>query len=128
MKKILCLCCALSSPMLSLFAIETLCSWITALRCLTKSSAVLRFKGMPFQTCQRIPRFSASLAQAGTSHNLGTNFAEAFGIRFLAESGERKLVHQTSWGLSTRMIGAPARQSSLQPNPCPFAWQSHLQM
>lgn len=47
-----------------------------------------------------------SLLQAGTSHNLGTNFAKAFGTQFIAESGERQFVHQTSWGLSTRMIGA----------------------
>ena len=120
-----------SSPTISLFAIENLCSWSTALRRLTKSSAVLRFKRMPIQTCRGFPGFSASLVQAGTSHDLGTNFAEAFGIRFLAESGERKLVHQTSWGLSTRMIGEPAWQSSLQPKTprwSLFAWRLHLQV
>lgn len=43
--------------------------------------------------------------QAGTSHNLGTNFAEAFGTQYLDETQTRRFVHQTSWGVSTRMIG-----------------------
>jgi len=43
--------------------------------------------------------------QAGTSHNLGTNFAKAFDTKYLAESGEWEHVFQTSWGMSTRMIG-----------------------
>lgn len=44
--------------------------------------------------------------QAGTSHNLGDNFAKAFDVKFLDKDGELKYVWQTSWGLSTRMIGA----------------------
>lgn len=44
--------------------------------------------------------------QAGTSHNLGQNFAKAFDVMFTAEDGERKYVWQTSWGVSTRLIGA----------------------
>jgi prolyl-tRNA synthetase len=44
--------------------------------------------------------------QMGTSHELGQNFARAFGIEFSDESGERRLVWQTSWGVSTRLIGA----------------------
>ena len=43
--------------------------------------------------------------QAGTSHNLGQNFARAFDIEYLGRDNERKLVHTTSWGVSTRMIG-----------------------
>ena len=43
--------------------------------------------------------------QAGTSHNLSTNFAEAFGTQFLDKDGKQKTVHQTSWGVSTRLIG-----------------------
>lgn len=43
--------------------------------------------------------------QAGTSHNLGDNFAKAFNTRYLAEDGELKHVHQSSWGVSTRMVG-----------------------
>ena len=44
--------------------------------------------------------------QAGTSHNLGQNFARAFDVTFLDQDGERKLVWATSWGVSTRLIGA----------------------
>ena len=43
--------------------------------------------------------------QMGTSHNLGQNFAKVFDIQYLDEKGERKYVYQTSWGVSTRMIG-----------------------
>lgn len=44
--------------------------------------------------------------QAGTSHNLGQNFARAFDITFLDRNNQRSYVHTTSWGTSTRMIGA----------------------
>jgi len=43
--------------------------------------------------------------QMGTSHELGQNFARAFGIEFLAASGQREYAWQTSWGASTRMVG-----------------------
>src|SRR5438105_7633986 len=44
--------------------------------------------------------------QAGTSHHLGQNFAKAFDVTFQTEKGTREHVYATSWGLSTRMIGA----------------------
>jgi prolyl-tRNA synthetase len=44
--------------------------------------------------------------QAGTSHNLGQNFAKAFDIRYLDNNNEQQYVWTTSWGLSTRFIGA----------------------
>jgi prolyl-tRNA synthetase len=44
--------------------------------------------------------------QAGTSHFLGQNFARAFDIQFLDENNELQYVWTTSWGLSTRMVGA----------------------
>jgi len=44
--------------------------------------------------------------QMGTSHNLGQNFAKAFDIKFQDQNGELKYAHQTSWGVSTRLIGA----------------------
>jgi prolyl-tRNA synthetase len=43
--------------------------------------------------------------QAATSHYLGTNFGQAFGVEYLDDKGEKQLVHQTSWGFSTRSIG-----------------------
>ena len=44
--------------------------------------------------------------QAGTSHHLGQNFAKAFDVTFQTETGNREHVYATSWGLTTRMIGA----------------------
>src|SRR6476661_7460755 len=44
--------------------------------------------------------------QSGTSHNLGQNFAKAFDISFQDMDGERRFAWTTSWGLSTRTIGA----------------------
>jgi prolyl-tRNA synthetase len=44
--------------------------------------------------------------QCGTSHYLGQNFARAFEIRFLDENNELQHPHQTSWGVSTRLLGA----------------------
>ena len=43
--------------------------------------------------------------QAGTSHYLGTNFAEAANIRYQDREGGQALAHTTSWGVSTRMVG-----------------------
>ncbi len=44
--------------------------------------------------------------QAGTSHNLGQHFARVFDIKFLDQDDQLKYVWQTSWGVSTRLIGA----------------------
>lgn len=44
--------------------------------------------------------------QAGTSHYLGQNFAKAFGIKYLDKDGTLKFGYSTSWGVSTRLIGA----------------------
>jgi prolyl-tRNA synthetase len=43
--------------------------------------------------------------QAGTSHNLGQNFAKAFDLKFQSEAGTIEYAWNTSWGVSTRMIG-----------------------
>ncbi|GAA4656223.1 proline--tRNA ligase [Streptomyces chumphonensis] len=43
--------------------------------------------------------------QMGTSHELGQNFAKAFDTTYLSKDGEQRLVWQTSWGVSTRMVG-----------------------
>lgn len=43
--------------------------------------------------------------QAGTSHNLGQNFAKAFNTQFQGRDGQQHHVWQTSWGVSTRLIG-----------------------
>jgi len=44
--------------------------------------------------------------QAGTSHNLGQNFAKAFDVTFQTKENKEELVWATSWGISTRLVGA----------------------
>ncbi|MBQ3166068.1 MAG: proline--tRNA ligase [Clostridia bacterium] len=44
--------------------------------------------------------------QAGTTHYLGTNFAQAFNMKFLDSTNQLKYGYSTSWGVSTRLIGA----------------------
>lgn len=44
--------------------------------------------------------------QSGTSHNFGDGFAQAFGIQYTDKENKLQYVHQTSWGVSTRLIGA----------------------
>lgn len=44
--------------------------------------------------------------QAGTSHYMGTKFAEAFDIKYLTKDNEHVFAHTTSWGVSTRLIGS----------------------
>jgi len=64
--------------------------------------------------------------QAGTSHNLGQNFAKAFNIKYLDEDQQEKYVWQTSWGTTTRLIGAlvmvhgDERGLNLPPNVAPI--------
>ena len=57
-------------------------------------------------TCEGMMRDGKAL-QMGTSHELGQNFARAFNIQFASEAGgAQEYVWQTSWGVSTRLIGA----------------------
>jgi len=44
--------------------------------------------------------------QSGTSHNFGDNFAKAFEIQYTDKNSQLQYVHQTSWGMTTRIIGA----------------------
>ena len=56
-------------------------------------------------TCEGLMRDGKAL-QMGTSHNLGHNFARSFDIQYLDAEGQRQYVATTSWGSSTRMLGA----------------------
>jgi prolyl-tRNA synthetase len=56
-------------------------------------------------SCEGVMRDGKAL-QMGTSHELGQNFARAFGIQFSDRDGELRHVWQTSWGVSTRLLGA----------------------
>jgi prolyl-tRNA synthetase len=65
-----------------------------------------RFSGaVTTWTCEAMMRDGKAL-QMGTSHELGQNFARVFGTTFLDETGEQTFVWQTSWGVSTRLMGA----------------------
>jgi len=65
-----------------------------------------RFAGaVDTYTCEAMMQ-DGKAVQAGTSHYLGQNFAKAAGIQFLDKDGQQKFAHTTSWGVSTRMIGA----------------------
>jgi len=48
--------------------------------------------------------------QAGTSHDLGQNFAKAFDLKFQDKDGETRFAWNTSWGVSTRLVGAVVMQ------------------
>ncbi len=54
--------------------------------------------------CEAMMRDGKAL-QMGTSHELGQNFAKVFGTQFSSETGSQEYVWQTSWGVSTRMMG-----------------------
>jgi prolyl-tRNA synthetase len=56
-------------------------------------------------TCEGM-MLDGKAVQMGTSHLLGQNFARVFDTQFLTESGEQEYVWQTSWGVSTRLVGA----------------------
>ena len=64
-----------------------------------------RFPGAVTTTTIEAMMQDKKALQAGTSHYLGQNFAEACGIKFLDQDGEQKLAHTTSWGVSTRLVG-----------------------
>jgi len=51
-------------------------------------------------------RHDGKALQSGTSHNFGDGFAKAFGIQYTDKDNKLKYVHQTSWGATTRLIGA----------------------
>ena len=65
-----------------------------------------RFAGAVRTYCIEAMMQDGKALQAGTSHMLGQNFAKAFGVKFLDQEGVEQFGWQTSWGVSTRMIGA----------------------
>lgn len=64
-----------------------------------------RFAGaLRTYSCEAMMQDNKAL-QAGTSHNLGQNFAKVFELTFQAENGENQYAWNTSWGVSTRLVG-----------------------
>ena len=65
-----------------------------------------RFAGAERTTTIEAMMRDGRALQSGTSHYMGQNFAKAFGIQFSTETGELEHCYTTSWGVSTRMVGA----------------------
>jgi prolyl-tRNA synthetase len=65
-----------------------------------------RFAGAEETYCIEALMQDGKALQAGTSHFLGQNFAKAFDVTFLDQHNQRQYVWATSWGVSTRLIGA----------------------
>jgi prolyl-tRNA synthetase len=64
-----------------------------------------RFAGALRTYCTEAMMQDNKALQAGTSHNLGQNFARAFELQFQSESGSMEFAWNTSWGVSTRLVG-----------------------
>ena len=65
-----------------------------------------RFAGAVDTYCIEAMMGDKRALQAGTSHYLGQNFAKAFDVKFQNENNKEKFVYATSWGISTRLVGA----------------------
>ena len=65
-----------------------------------------KFAGADKTYCIEAMMLDKKALQAGTSHNLGQNFAKAFDVKFQTEDNNEEYVWATSWGISTRLIGA----------------------
>ncbi len=65
-----------------------------------------KFAGALYTTTLEAMMPDGKALQMGTSHNLGQNFAKVFDIKFIGEDEKEHYVWQTSWGISTRIIGA----------------------
>jgi len=71
-----------------------------------KKSEMEKFAGAKTTTTMEALMPDGKALQAGTSHSLGQNFSRAFEIKFLDKNGKQQHVWTTSWGISTRLIGA----------------------
>jgi len=65
-----------------------------------------KFAGALYTTALEALMPDGKVLQMGTSHNLGQNFSKVFDIKFIGEDEKEHYVWQTSWGVTTRMIGA----------------------
>lgn len=85
-----------------------------------------RFAGAEETYCIEALMQDGKALQAGTSHFLGQNFAEAFDVKFTNKEGKQDYVWATSWGVSTRLMGALIMTHSddkglvLPPNLAPY--------
>ncbi len=65
-----------------------------------------KFAGAVFTTSIEAMMQDGKALQCGTSHMLGQNFAKPFNVKYASATGDEEYVWQTSWGISTRIIGA----------------------
>lgn len=85
-----------------------------------------RFAGAEETYCIEAMMQDGKALQAGTSHFLGQNFAKAFDVKYASKEGKEEYVWATSWGVSTRLMGALVMTHSddqglvLPPNLAPF--------
>ncbi len=85
-----------------------------------------RFAGAEETYCIEALMQDGKALQAGTSHFLGQNFAKAFDVKFMTSAGDQDHVWATSWGVSTRLMGALIMTHSddqglvLPPNLAPY--------
>lgn len=70
-----------------------------------KKSEKEKFAGAKQTFCMEALMQDGKSLQAGTAHDLSDNFARSFNVNFLDKDGQQKFVYQTSWGVSTRLIG-----------------------
>ncbi len=85
---------------------EDLYKWMSIPVLSGKKSELEKFAGAVMTTTVEAIAKDGKAIQAGTSHYLGTNFAKVFNIQFLGKDGNKHYVHQNSWGLSWRSVGA----------------------
>src|SRR5690606_27061361 len=64
-----------------------------------------KFAGALSSLCIEAMMQDGKALQAGTSHDLGQNFGKAFDVKFQDKEGQQQYVWQTSWGVSTRLVG-----------------------
>ena len=65
-----------------------------------------KFSGAEFTLTNEALMYNGVALQAGTSHYFGQKFSEAYDVKFTNKNNELEYVYQTSWGTTTRMIGA----------------------
>ena len=83
-----------------------------------EKTAGQRFPGAVSTYCIELMMQDRKALQGGTSHFLGQNFAKAAEIKFLSAAGSQEFAWTTSWGMTTRLIGAMIHSAMRLPRPC----------
>ncbi len=88
---------------------KQMCEELLALPVISgKKSEAEKFPGADYTTTIEALMPDGKALQAGTSHQLGQNFAKMFNVKYKTASGGSEYCYQTSWGSSTRLLGALA--------------------